>query len=253
MNTTYKTILIDDEPLALKRLGRLLKKYSVIDIVAEASNGKEGLELIEQHRPDLIFLDVEMPLVNGFEMLGKLNHQPKVIFTTAFEDYAIKAFEENSIDYLLKPIETDRLDKAIEKLKRFDKENSVSEPSQINALLKSLNAKKENRSIPVRIGDKILLIKTDQIIYFEAKEKYVYIITDEGREYLTDFTLTALEEKLSLPFIRVHRAYIINCDKIKELYRGFNSSFTIMMKDVKSTKIHSGRSYLDAVKHLFEF
>jgi two-component system LytT family response regulator len=253
MSTTFKTILIDDEPLALKRLKRLLEKYNAIEIVAEAANGKQGLDLIEQHKPDLIFLDVEMPLVNGFEMLGKLKHQPKVIFTTAFEDYAIKAFEENSIDYLLKPIETERLDKAIEKLKRFNVSDKSTEPSQIHELLKSLNAKKENKSIPVRIGDKILLIKAEQIIYFEAKEKYVYIITDEGREYLTDFTLASLEEKLSLPFLRVHRAFIINCDKIKELYRGFNSSFTLVMKDTKGTKISSGRSYIDAVKHLFEF
>src|SRR3954468_18327486 len=102
MSKTLSAIIIDDEPLALKRLARLLKKHEDINIIAEAGNGKEGLDLIEQLKPDLIFLDVEMPVMNGFEMLGKLQHQPKVIFTTAFENYAIKAFEENSIDYLLK-------------------------------------------------------------------------------------------------------------------------------------------------------
>ena len=252
MNTIFTAIIIDDEPLALKRLQRLLKKYNEIEIVAEASDGKHGLELIERHKPGLIFLDVEMPVMNGFEMLGKLKHQPKVIFTTAFEDYAIKAFEENSIDYLLKPIESERLDKAIEKLKRFNGSDTLTEPAQIHTLLKALGTKKENKSIPVRIGDKILLIKSEQIIYFEAKEKFVYIVTEEGREYLTDFTLTSLEEKLTFPFLRVHRAFIINCDKIKELYRGFNSSFTIVMKDSKGTKISTGRSYLDSIKHLFE-
>jgi two-component system LytT family response regulator len=249
-----RTILIDDEPLALKRLQRLLKKYDEIEIIAEASDGEKGLGLIEEHKPDLIFLDVEMPLMTGFEMLSKLKHQPKVVFTTAFEDYAIKAFEENSIDYLLKPIETERLDKTIEKLKRINPgEQQNSLPGQISALLNSIQPKKEIRSIPVRTGDKIQLIKTEQIVYFEAKEKFVFIVTADNREHLTDFTLASLEEKLSDPFIRVHRAFIINRDMIRELYRGFNSSYTIVMKDQKNTRISTGRSYNESVKHLFDF
>ncbi|RZL14999.1 MAG: response regulator, partial [Pedobacter sp.] len=105
----YKTIVIDDEQLARQRIKRLLKEYDEIEIIAEAENGAEGLLLIEQHQPDLIFLDIEMPVLNGFEMLAKLTHQPKVVFTTAYDQYAIKAFEEGSIDYLLKPVELERL------------------------------------------------------------------------------------------------------------------------------------------------
>lgn len=253
MKGTIRAIIIDDEPLALKRLRRLLRNYTgEIEIIAEASNGEEGLKLVEQYRPDLIFLDIEMPVYNGFEMLNRLSHLPKVIFTTAFEEYAIRAFEENSIDYLLKPIQVERLDKAIQKLKRLSINEPSFSPQQLNAVINVLNTKKDFKSIPVKIGDKILLIKPGQIAFLEAKDKYVYIITDENAEYLTDFTLTSLEEKLPAPFLRVHRAYIINCDKIKEIHKWDNATFIIKMKDKNDTKIYSGRSYSDSVKSLFK-
>src|ERR1700710_3262244 len=116
MNKSWKTIIIDDEQLARQRLARLLAPYDTIDIVAEAVNGEDGFKKIESLLPDLIFLDIEMPVFNGFEMLAKLKHQPKVFFNTAYDQYAIKAFEEDSIDYLLKPVETERLEKTIKKL-----------------------------------------------------------------------------------------------------------------------------------------
>jgi two-component system, LytTR family, response regulator len=247
-----RIILIDDEPLALKRLHRLLEKHNNrIEIVAEATDGAAGLKAVEEHRPDLIFLDVEMPVMNGFEMLSQLKHIPKIIFTTAFEEYAIKAFEENSIDYLLKPIDAERLDKAIEKFNRFSKPENI-QPDQISNLLASMQTKKEIKSIPVKIGDRFLLINTSQIVFMEAKDKYVYLVTDDNNEYLTDFTLAALEEKLSTPFLRIHRAYMINADKIREVHKGFNGSFIFSMKDQKNTKINSGRSYNETVKKIFE-
>ena len=116
MNKTWKTLIIDDERLARQRLVRILKPYKHIDIIGEAANGRDGLEKIEELKPDLIFLDIEMPVFNGFEMLRQLKHQPKVVFTTAYDQYAIKAFEEDSIDYLLKPVEANRIEKTIEKL-----------------------------------------------------------------------------------------------------------------------------------------
>lgn len=253
MKAAITTIIIDDEPLAVKRLHRLLRHYAgEIEIIAEASNGEQGLQLVEQHRPDLIFLDIEMPVYNGFEMLNRLTYLPKVIFTTAFEEYAIKAFEENSIDYLLKPIEVQRLDKAIQKLKRLSTVESSFSQQQLNVVISALNSKKEFKSFPVKIGDKILLLKPEQIAFLEAKDKYVYIITDENVEYLTDFTLASLEEKLPPPFLRVHRAYIINYDKIKEMHKWDNGTFIIRMKDKNDTKIYSGRSYNDRIKSLFQ-
>lgn len=249
MKTHFKTILVDDEALALKRLRRLLHTYSnEIEIVGEAQNGEEALQLIEKEKPELVFLDIEMPVLNGFEMLKKLQHIPKIIFTTAFEEYAIKAFEENSIDYLLKPIEPERLDKAIQKCKRMSSSDTGNLTSQLGNLLQSIQTKKEFKSIPVKIGDKIILIKPENIAYFEAKDKYVFIVTTENAEYLTDFTLTSLEAQLPPEFLRVHRAYIIHTDKIKELRREDNSVFCIVMNDNRGTKIYSGRSYYERIK-----
>lgn len=253
MNSSFTAIIIDDETLGIKRLRRLLENHKEsIEILAEANNAYEGLQLIEHHKPDLIFLDIEMPGMNGFEMLKKLSFLPKIIFTTAYDEYAIKAFEENSIDYLLKPIEVERLDKSIEKLKRMSVSDLTPLPLQLDKFMSDLKTKKEVKSIPVKIGDKILLIKTDQISYLKAKDKYVFVVTDENKEYLTDFTLSSLEEKLPAPFLRVHRAYMINCDKIKEIHKGFNGSFTLVMKDKNSTKVQTGRSYNESVKGIFE-
>jgi two-component system LytT family response regulator len=254
MNRRMRTILIDDEPLALKRLRRLLLKYDgLFEIIAEAENGGSGLELIELHKPELIFLDIEMPVLTGFEMLRKLKYVPKVIFTTAYEEFAIKAFEENSIDYLLKPVEEERLNRTVEKLKRLERPAAFTLPTDIQSLIESMTNKKNARSIPVKIGDKILLIQLEQIIYMEAREKYVFLVTEDGKEFLTDFTLNALEEKLGTPFIRVHRAFIINRDKIREVHKGFNSTFVVVMRDQHGTKISTGRSYVDQVRNLFEF
>lgn len=253
MKPIITALIIDDEPLAIKRLQRLLKPYSAeIEIIAEALNGEQGLQMVEQHKPDLIFLDIEMPVLNGFEMLKRVKHIPKVIFTTAFEEYSIKAFEENSIDYLLKPIEPERLEKAVQKLQRLSKTDASVSAEQIQTMINTLNQKKQFKSIPVKIGDKILLIKPEQISFFEAKDKYVNIVTDENIEYLIDFTLSSLEEKLPTTFMRVHRAFIINCDKIKEIHKSDSSSFIILLKDKMNTKIYSGRSYNENIRSLFD-
>jgi two-component system, LytTR family, response regulator len=142
MNKTWKTLIIDDEQLARHRLSRLLKPYGEIDIIGEAVNGQDGLEKIEKLLPDLVFLDIEMPVFNGFEMLAKLKHQPKVVFTTAYDQYAIKAFEEGSIDYLLKPIETERLEKTLTRVQQTQHQPLPQLP--LEALIKQLQAKKRN-------------------------------------------------------------------------------------------------------------
>src|SRR6218665_1387232 len=167
----FKTILIDDEPLAISRLKRLLSHYSsVISIIDEAHNGQEGLEKIEAQKPDLIFLDIEMPLMTGFEMLAALSYMPKVIFSTAYDQYAIRAFEENSVDYLLKPIEAERLEKTIGKLKKLeDKKEDNSLNANLLQLLEQFKSKEDTQrtpaqkqttahSISVKSGERILFI-----------------------------------------------------------------------------------------------
>jgi two-component system, LytTR family, response regulator len=244
-------IIIDDEPLARKRLLRLLEPYNdLIEIIGEAGDGEQGLKIIEEKCPGLIFLDVEMPVMNGFEMLKKLIHNPVIIFTTAYEDFAIKAFEQNSIDYLLKPIEKDRLALSIGKLKNLNK-NSFDKKTFLNDIEQS-QAPKEIRSLPVKIGDKIVLIRPEELVYIEANEKYVFFHTENGQEYLTDFTLAYLENKLPENFVRIHRGVIVNKDKIKEFHKGFNGAYVLVMQDQPHSRLTSSRSYADVVRKLTE-
>jgi two-component system LytT family response regulator len=235
----WTTIIIDDEQLARQRIKRLLKEYSELTIIAEAENGAEGLLLIEQHQPDLIFLDIEMPILNGFEM----------VFTTAYDQYAIKAFEEGSIDYLLKPIELERLDKTIKKLKQT---NLV--PAQLNLedLIRKINGKNEIKTLTVKLGDKILLIKLSDIVNIQAEDKYVFLHTIDGKKHLTDFTLSVLEEKLPEDFIRIHRSDIINTNYIKEIRKGFNGSLIFVLNNQAETKVSSSRSNSEALRARFD-
>lgn len=247
---TWKTLIIDDEQLARQRLKRLLKPFEEFEIIGEAINGADGLEKIELLKPELIFLDVEMPMLNGFEMLSRLQHQPKVIFTTAYDQYAIKAFEEETIDYLLKPIETERLEKTVKKLQQSFQQPAVALP--IEALMKQLMVKKDIKTLTVKIGDKILLIKLDDIVYIEAEEKYVFLHTNDGKKHLTDFTITSLEEKLPERFVRIHRSTLINTDCIKEIRKGFNGALVFIMTNTAGSKLTSSRSNGEALRERFD-
>ncbi len=254
MPQAYRTLIIDDEKPARSRLLRLLGKYeNVFDIIGEAENGEEGLKKTDELKPDLIFLDIQMPGLTGFEMLKQVKHMPKIIFTTAYEEYAIKAFEENSVDYLLKPIEEDRLELSIKKLQKDQKSTNTIDDATLSRILNHIApSDKAITSIPVKKGDRIFIIKLDDIAFLEAKEKYVFINTMDGHEHLIDFTLTHLEEKLPAHFIRVHRGHIINKDKVKEVQRYFDGRYVLILNDNKNTKIISGASYSKEIKPLIE-
>jgi len=245
---TWRTIIVEDEQLARQRLKRLLANYAEIEIIAEAENGAQGLTLINKHQPDLVFLDIEMPILNGFEMLAKLNeNQPKVVFTTAYDQYAIKAFEEGSIDYLLKPIELERLEKTIMKLKQ----TNLAKPAiQIEDLLQQIKGKTVSKTLTVKLGDRILLIKFEDIINIQAEDKYVFLYTSDGKKHLTDYTLSTLEAKLPEDFLRIHRSDIINTAHISEIRRGFNGSLIFVMSN--GEKISSSRSNSESLRSLFD-
>lgn len=248
-----KTILIDDEPLAIGRLKRLLGKFEDFEIIAEAKNGQEGLEKITQLKPDVIFLDIEMPEMTGFEMLAQLDFMPLVVFATAYDQYAIRAFEENSIDYLLKPIETERLEKTVEKLRKL--KSNTSDSSMNNSLLQLIEQfkpKKDIHSISVKSGEKILFIPLTEISFFEAEDKYVFLNTTDGKQYLTNYTIASLEEKLPENFTRVSRSSIINSLLIKELQKYFSGKYLVIMRDTKASKIETGSAYGENLKKLME-
>ncbi len=272
MKLPLRTIIVDDEQLALDRLRRMLGSYGdVFNIIAEAHNGGEGLMLIDQYRPDLIFLDIEMPLLNGFEMLAKVSAMPMVVFATAYDQYAIRAFEENSVDYLLKPIENERLQKTVEKIKArtesvADREakSEGERPSEIIApdeakefytqnllrLLEKMQPKQEIHALSVKSGERILLIPLTDISHFEAEEKYVFLNTLDGQQYLLNHTLTSLEEKLPAHFLRVSRSAIVNTHQIGEIQRYFNGKYLLVMRDRKATSLQSGSTYGDAIRQL---
>jgi two-component system LytT family response regulator len=249
MDKTWKVLLIDDEPLARQRLRRLLKVHEHIQIIGEAGNGAEGLQQIEDLNPDLIFLDIEMPVYNGFEMLSRVNDPPKVIFTTAYDQYAVKAFEEESVDYLLKPIEQERLAKAVNRLQQRKNPAYVI---PLEALMKQLNKKKEIKSITVKIGDRIILVKLQELAFIEAEDKYVFLNTTDGKRHLTDFTLAALEDKLPEDFVRISRSSIIHAELIREIRKSFNGTLCFIMNDTAGSKLNSSRSYGPALKERFD-
>ncbi|GAB2514333.1 LytR/AlgR family response regulator transcription factor [Spirosoma aerophilum] len=259
MTFPLKTILIDDESLAVSRLRRLLDKHrDSIEIIGDAGNGAEGLTLIESLQPDLIFLDIEMPLLNGFEMLSRLTTMPMVVFATAFDQYAIRAFEENSIDYLLKPIEAERLNRTVHKIRtlseRTEGDQRATNPmsERVMRLLAQMQPRKEVYSISVKTGEKIKLIPLSDIAYFEAEDKYVFLSTTDGQKYLTTYTLTTLDEKLPDTFVRISRSVMVNRQKIAEVHRHFDGKFLLAMSDKKGTKLTSGSTYTDTVRQLLE-
>jgi two-component system LytT family response regulator len=250
MNPVWNTLIIDDESLARQRLKRLLIPHDHVVIVGEASNGLEGLTQIAVLKPDLVFLDIEMPGLNGFEMLSRLSKPPKVIFTTAYDQYAIKAFDEESVDYLLKPIEAERLAKAVLKLKNFQKDQKS--PIPLELLMKQLGLKKELKTLTVKTGDRILLIKLVDLLFIAAEEKYVFLITLDGKRHITDFTVASLEEKLPEQFLRINRSTMINTDLIKEIRKGFNGCLSFVMNDVQQSKLTSSRSYGQQLRERFD-
>ena len=247
MSKIYKTILVEDEQLARERLRKLLLVHADrIDIVGEATDGEEGLVLAESIKPDLIFLDIQMPIMDGFEMLKQLTHAAKVIFTTAFDQYAIKAFEENSIDYLLKPIEEKRLAKSIEKLSLLDNNQQINE---LRSMVEALNPSGQD-TLTVKLGDRMILIPTHEMIYFHAEDKYVFGYHQSGKKHLLSNSLTELEKRLSGSFIRIHRSYIINTIFIKEIRKGSNGKLSFLMKNPKSDnlQINSSQTYTPLVR-----
>jgi len=212
-----KALLIDDEPLARALVKEYLEEtYPQIQIAQECGDGFEGVKAIAQHQPDLIFLDIQMPKINGFEMLELVDDRPAVIFTTAFDEYAIQAFETHAVDYLLKPFSQERFNKAVDKW--LAQKDLTDSKKHTEALLASAatNPERQDR-IVVKIGNKIKIIPEQDILYVEADGDYVMIYTPEGR-YLKNKTMQYFENTLDAKkFLRVHRSSIIQLAQIVRL------------------------------------
>lgn len=207
-----KTVLIiDDEPLARSIVREYLQQYPQLQVAQECGDGFEGIKAIMQYKPDLIFLDVQMPKINGFEMLELVDHAPAVIFTTAFDEYALKAFEAHAVDYLLKPFSKERFNKAIEKFL----ENQPKKPEATTALLETAaSSPAQHDRIVVKTGTKIKVVPVQEVIYLEAADDYVNIHTAAGA-FLKNKTMSFFEQILDPNlFTRVHRSYIVRVEQI---------------------------------------
>jgi two-component system LytT family response regulator len=248
MNKRYSTIIIDDEEPARQGLQNLLKEFpETFNVIDTAQNGTEAQQKIESLNPDIIFLDIEMPGCSGFELLERLKTIPMVIFCTAYDQYSLEAFETNSIDYLVKPVKLERIEKTVQKLKTF---HIKSASDEILKVLKDITNRKEEKkmtSITVKKNDKLIFIKLEDISFFEADNNYTTIHSQFGT-FLSTESISNLEKKLPDIFLRIHRGVIINTDYVKEAQKYFNSRYIITLKDIKNTNITSGRSYSENVK-----
>lgn len=252
MSQVFKAIVVDDEPAARRLMRSLLAEYAdVITVIEEAGTGREAIQKIEELKPDLVFLDIQMPDLTGFEVLEQLEVKPNIIFTTAYEQYAIKAFETFSIDYLLKPIKEERLQQSIDKLKQFGRLNQEVNTVSLQEIIRQIQAPKQSTALPIRTGDRIVLLKYENIVYLEAQDKYVFIHTIEGQKHLTDQSLSALSEKLPSQFYRIQKSYIINKEKIKEMHRHFNGRYLFVLDDKEGTRLTSGRTYHEGIRTEF--
>jgi len=208
-----KCIIIDDEPLARTMVKEYLQYHPSIEIVQECNDGFEGIKAIQQFQPDLIFLDIQMPKINGFEMLELVDALPQVIFTTAFEEYAVKAFETHAVDYLLKPFSKERFDKAIQKLQQQKQNTEHTKQLIENTLQQNL----QSNRVVVKDGTKIKIIPVNQIQFIEAADDYVKVVTAEGN-FLKKKTMSFFETTLAAhQFVRIHRSYIINTQLITRI------------------------------------
>jgi two-component system LytT family response regulator len=221
-----RTILIDDEALARDVVKHYLKSYPDIEIVAECSDGFEGLKAISLHQPDFIFLDIQMPKISGFEMLELVEKHPAVIFTTAFDEYAIKAFEVNAVDYLLKPIEQSRFDQAMQKLPAKLAKADVSSHELLETA--ALSPAQNNR-IVVKNAGVIKIIPVSALHYLEADDDYVKLSTAEGN-FQKNKTMSFFEQTLDpAQFIRIHRSYIINLAAVTKIELKEKDSYVVLL------------------------
>ncbi len=242
-----RAFLVDDEALALKRLSRMLSATGRVEVVGAHTDPVEAVAIVLNVKPDVLFLDIEMPGMTGFEMLAKLDPQPIVVFTTAYDQYALKAFGVNSVDYLLKPIEPIQLNRALDKIDRM---RGGTEPRQeIRDLLQRLSSQPEYPArIGSRIGERTEFIDLASVTHFFAADKLTYAATP-AKNYVVDHTIQELEQKLDpRKFVRIHRATLVNLDHLHDLHAWFAGRMMVRLKDEKKTELAVSRDRVKALK-----
>jgi len=246
MKTISTTIIVDDEPLARKLLKEYLRDFPNIKIIAECRNGRQAIKAINETKPDLVFLDIRMPGLDGFEVLENIKHMPYIIFSTAYGDYALKAFEMNAVDYLLKPYDRKRFSRAVQKV--LDRVSKSSD--NIERIVRVLQQSKETEGCPtqifVRVGRKIMSVQVRDIIWIEAEGDYTRLHTNNGTP-ICNLAMNTLEEKLNPSgFLRVHRSYMIAKDSIEHLASDGEGGFIAVLKN--KTRVKVSRTYAAKIR-----
>lgn len=236
MSRKLKVIIIDDEKLARDLIRSFLAGYNNIEIAAECENGFEGIKSINEYKPDLIFLDIQMPKLNGFEMLELIDEKLNVIFSTAYDQYALKAFEVNAVDYLLKPFSRERFNEAVKRvIDRIEKPEPLTQKPK--DLASNFVSKDEIlKRIVVKNNQKIIIIPVDQIFYLEAQDDYVKIVTKDVSS-LKQNRMKFFEEHLPDSFVRIHRSYLVNINFIKQIDLIAKNSHAVLLKDGKQLPV----------------
>ena len=249
MNEKINLLIVEDEELARELLKSYLKGQPGIQVIGECENGFEGVQMINSLKPDLVLLDIQMPKITGFEMLQLLDHKPEIIFTTAYDQFALKAFEYNATDYLLKPFTRERLLTAIEKVaQRIANKESPAE--KLERLSEFQTGEFLDRVV-VKDRHKISIIMAEQIRYIESLDDYVFIYTDTGR-HMKQKTMKYFETNLSpKDFIRIHRSYIVNVTQIAEIQQYEKDSYVVLLQD--RTKLKVSKSGYKNLREVLSF
>ena len=238
-------LIVDDEKLARDLVSEYLDAFPEIEVIGQCASGKEAVKAINQWAPKLIFLDVQMPTMTGFDVLDKIDYQPYVIFSTAYDQYAIKAFEKNAVDYLLKPVDEERFAQAVQRaMKRIQKDESNLE-DLISALGKA-NESSYSSHIFVQKSEKLLNLEVTEIFHLEASGDYT-VLTTGSDQFVSSTGITKLEGKLNPEiFIRIHRSTIINIEKLQEIEKHFNGGLIVKMKNGKTFPV--SRTYAKTIR-----
>jgi two-component system LytT family response regulator len=255
-NFTYSAYLVDDEHLAIERLERLLAAFPQVQIAGSSTDPAKAIQDLTANCPDILFLDIQMPGINGFELLARLPKQPFVIFTTAFDEYALKAFEVNSIDYLLKPVSEQHLSRALSKLTQL---RPVTTPDwlqkpELHSFLQELAASLRPsqpeflRRVATRTGERISFLELDSVTHIIAKDKLTFAVVN-GRSHCIDQTISDLERRLDpARFLRIHRAILVNVEWIQELNPWFTGKVMLTLKDSQHTQLPVARDRVRQLK-----
>ena len=249
-----RTLIVDDEPLARARLRRFLAEHAEVEVIGESGNGKDAVEAIKKDTPDLVFMDIQMPEMTGFDAIGKLksSEMPTVIFVTAYDQYALQAFEVHALDYLLKPFTRERLASAVERAKQQIRHRQRGElDERLESLLSDLRTERKylDRLVVKTVG-RVYFLKTDEIDWVEAAGNYLKLHI--GREaHMIRETMNSIEAKLDPDkFLRIHRSTIVNIDRIKELHPMFSGDYSVILKN--GAELSLSRNYRDRFLEMFE-